>query len=117
MKTFKLLITIIILVVGFSASASPNLKKDKVKEKKEVTIHTKIVKLLSNSTIVVDEETVAQVSFIINCKGEIVVLSVDSDIFLIESFIKNRLNYSKIAENGENRNQIFNLPVKFLASR
>ena len=57
----------------------------------------------------------AQVRFTLNAEGEIVVLSVDTDFYEMESFVKNRLNYKKVDLDTVEEGKIYTIPVRVKA--
>ena len=64
-----------------------------------------IYEMLKQNQFNVDyKEMTAEVRFIVNEKGELVVLSVETSDEILEGFVKNRLNY-----------QIYELPVRITA--
>ena len=112
MKTIKLFIAVVILAISFTASANTN--PERVKLKDDITLTTKISKLLKNKVIEIKEETVVKVYFTINKEDEIVVLSVDSVLENLETYIKNRLNYTKVGLSKHENNQTYLVKVRFL---
>lgn len=59
-----------------------------------------------------NKETKAMVSFTINNKNEIVVISVDSKNELVEGFVKTRLNYKKLNNKSLLKGKIYKMPLK-----
>jgi hypothetical protein len=57
-----------------------------------------------------------EVLFTINSKSEIIVLSANSENKVIESFIKNKLNYKKVNYKSNKVGELFLLPVTFKKS-
>lgn len=73
------------------AAADAGLDKDK-----KLTISQEIGDLLKNADMELDYDVSANVTFMINEEGEIVVLTIDTSDLAIERFIKSRLNYKKL---------------------
>ena len=118
MRNLKSIIAIlaISLATTFSTTAT---EKDNDKESKKVTqeLRTEIVSFLG-STVQLDikKSSVAEISFMVNNKNEIVVISVDSKEREFQSIVKNKLNYKKIDVKGAKRGEIYRVPVKLKAS-
>lgn len=82
------------LVVLFSITAAmasnPGVKSDQ-------RLRDQIIEILETPSIEFENEIVqANIFFTLNQKGEIVILTIDSDNLLLESYIKSKLNYRKI---------------------
>ena len=82
----------------------------------EQKLNKEIGQLLDNPTFDVEEELTAYVTFTLNDKDEIVVLTVDSESNLVESFIKNRLNYKKVATKLNTGTRFYKVPVRLVAT-
>ncbi|MBJ6367158.1 hypothetical protein [Snuella sedimenti] len=114
MKTIKLVSVLAILVCANMGFAHTDPKKEKPKSE---SISNEIQSLLGRSSLVVEEDVLAKVYFTINLKNEIVVLTVDSDSFALEAFIKSNLNYSKIKTKGIKQGKRYVIPVKLEAHK
>lgn len=85
-----------------------NNEDDKRKEEVKV-LRTKIVQLLGNYT---SKETVkAEVTFMINRQGEIIVLSVEADNSDVEGYVKASLNYKSVEKKVAIRMKVYRLPL------
>ena len=82
----------------------------------EQKLKKEIGELLDKPTFNVEDELTAYVTFTLNDKDEIVVLTVDSDSSLVESFIKNRLNYKKVATKLNTGTKFYKVPVRLVAA-
>jgi hypothetical protein len=92
MKKLSVVLVAFVLLLGTSVTAADaSLDKDKT-----VTISQEIGDLLKDANIELDYDVNANVTFMINGEGEIVVLTVDTSDLSIERFIKSRLNYKKL---------------------
>ncbi len=60
------------------------------------------------------DELGAEVLFTVNNNREIIILSVDSDDHLIESYLKRKLNYKKVNHRPSKNGEIYLLPVKMV---
>ncbi len=110
----KLKMLVLVATIAFSsiltASTNPT-------EKSEPTSITKTVgELLKNPELQLNKEVNALVSFLINEKDEIVVLSVETDNKAVEDYIKNRLNYKKISKETISPFKALKIPVKITKS-
>jgi len=78
-------------------------------------LRNEIVKLLDAPQIeLTEEETLAQVRFIMNSKGEIVILSVVSNNDQVDTYIKRELNYKKIKNLSYTIGKVFVMPLKIM---
>ena len=110
MKTIKSIALALALLVGTAVYATnPVVKKIK---KNEAT--TEIAQMLEKPNFKLKEDTKAEVTLRINKEGELVVLDVETDNDLVESFIKSRLNYQKL-ENTLEQGKDYMLPVVITA--
>jgi hypothetical protein len=92
MKKLSVILVTLVLLLGTNLSAAEaGLDKNKT-----LTISEEIANLLTDADMVLDYDVNANVTFMINGEGEIVVLTVDTTDSSIESFIKSRLNYKKL---------------------
>ena len=112
MKKIVLVLLTFFLVVANGAAKNTNetpLKKE---------LRNEIEKLLTLPEFTFDAEImVATVEFMINKKGEIVVLSVESENADLENFIKNRLNYHSLKNYAAtNYSKFYSVPVKIVTS-
>ena len=60
------------------------------------------------------DEHGAAVLFTVNNNKEIIILSVDSDDDLLESYLKRKLNYKKVNHRPSKHGEIYLLPVKMV---
>ena len=60
-----------------------------------------------------NEELHAWVRITVNAENEIVVLSVTTDNEAIESLVKNRLNYHKLANSSLEEGKTYRVPIRF----
>ena len=60
----------------------------------------------------IDKSSTAQISFLINNKNEIVVISVESEIATFNKYAKNKLNYKKINLKNIKKGEVFRMPIK-----
>lgn len=110
MKNLKSIITVIAICLVTSLSAN---NTDNNPAKTNQKLRSEIVSILGSQVpLVLTNSTEAQVSFIVNEKNELVVISVDSESSEFNSFVKSKLNYKKINETGAKKGEIYKMPVK-----
>ena len=92
MKKLSVILVAFVLLLGTNVTAAnTGLNKEK-----KLTISQEIGDLLTDADMELDYDVSANVTFMINEEGEIVVLTVDTSDLSIERFIKSRLNYKKL---------------------
>lgn len=110
MKKVKLIlvaVAIMVSSVSFATNGNPTTTKKE--------LHNQIVSILGNKVEALAETNLeAEVSFTLNSKSEIVVLSVKSDNQKMENFVKNKLNYKKVAVKAVNEGKIYRVPLKIV---
>ncbi|WP_375239564.1 hypothetical protein [Aurantibacter sp.] len=111
MKTLKNVLVVLLLSVSMTVVANNGSTKG---GEKSSTVSQVISTLLKNPYFKVEETLKAKVSFMINSKNEIVVLSVDSQDEKLDAYIKRRLNYSKFEDSGLKKNVAYVLPVRII---
>lgn len=104
----KKLLFVFVFAVSLSTFASEE------KPVKNTDLRAGIAKLLSKATFSIDEDATAVVSFIINTKGEIIVLLVDSKNEYIGGYIKSRLNYHVVTKEANLKGKVYKMPVKII---
>lgn len=106
MKKLSVILVSLVLLLGTNLSAAEaGLDKDK-----KLTITEEIGDLLTDADMVLDYDVNANVTFMINGEGEIVVLTVDTTDESIERFIKSRLNYKKL-QNKLLKGEEYKVPI------
>lgn len=108
----KLNVMLLAAAFAISSVASASTKPTK----SETNFTSEIKELLENPSFKVEDEIEASVTFTLNNKGEIVVLSVDSDSNIVEGFIKSRLNYQKLEAKPTTGVKFYTMPVRVVAS-
>jgi hypothetical protein len=114
MRNLKLIIAIVGISIAstFSASATETNPVESTKQ-----LRSQIISILGKKvTLQIEKTGTAEISFLINNKNEIVVISVNSKLSSFNTFVKNKLNYKKIDTKGINRGEIYKMPIKILAS-
>ncbi|MCK8521109.1 hypothetical protein M0D21_06005 [Aquimarina sp. D1M17] len=106
----KLLILVFAIVLGTSQLFANNNPT----KSPEQQLRNQIALLLESPEIVVEQgELKAQIEFTLNSKGEVVVLSVNAEREIVESFVKSRLNYKKVDSDIANKgNRVFQITLK-----
>jgi len=76
-------------------------------------LREQIIELLESPKIEFDTEIIsANINFTLNQKGEIVILTIDTNNPVLERYIKNKLNYKKIFLNGLTTGKEFQIIFK-----
>ncbi len=76
------------------------------------TLSGHIARLLDDNSFVAEQDMTATVRFTLNSKNEIVVLSVDTDDQVLESFVKSRMNYEKVNLPNVKKGRYYMVPVR-----
>lgn len=112
MKSIKLVLVIVSVMLSTIAFANTNPTEDKVKM---TVISKEIAKLLENPSFALERNASVTVKFTVNKKNEIIVLSVESENNedTIEEYIKARLNYKRLTNNI--KSEVYTLPIKMVS--
>ncbi|MBW1297498.1 hypothetical protein [Aquimarina litoralis] len=107
---------LIVLAVAILTSTQIFANDKKAEETNEQKLRSEIALLLKRPEIKLDtDEIKANIEFIVNTNGEIVILTVDSEKEAIEEYVKFRLNYKKVGDNiNKTGNKVFKLKLKVL---
>ncbi|WP_378178962.1 hypothetical protein [Aquimarina sp. SS2-1] len=107
---------LIVLAVAILASTQIFANDKNTDETNEQKLRSEIALLLDKPQIELDSDEIkANIEFILNGKGEIVILTVDSEKEAVESYVKSRLNYKKVNSNIiKTGNKVFKLKLKVL---
>lgn len=113
MRNLKSIIAIIAISLATTFSATATEKEPtKVTEK----LRTEIISMLGSTVqLELKNTTSAEISFMVNNKNELVVVSVDSNVSEFQSIVKTKLNYKKLAFKGAKKGEIYKVPVKIKA--
>jgi len=108
----KLIVLLVVVFASTQIFANDKNTKETNKEK----LRSEIAVLLEKPQIKLERNEInASIEFILNAKGEIVILSVDSDKEAIDDYVKTRLNYKKVdADITRTGNKVFKLKLKVL---
>lgn len=104
---------ILTLVFALITSFSFANEKENVKETKQ-QLREKIGGLLGNYQQLIKNDTDATIKFVINRQGQIVVLSVDTNVGNLDTYIKSKLNYKKTDIKNVKFFETYTVPVKFI---
>lgn len=111
MKNLKTVTVAMALFATMSAFATKGKKVTK-----ENNLSGQIYEMLKDNQFNVDyDELTAEVRFIVNDKGELVVLSVETKDDKLEGFVKNRLNYQKVQLDNVAPGRVYEIPVRITA--
>ena len=109
MKRLRLLVLALGLIVSGSVLATnPSTLTAKSESSKEIK------KLLKNPEFLVEKDMEANVLFTLNEENEIIVLSVETDHELVETFVMSRLSFQELDAQLEQGKQYI-VPVKIRA--
>ena len=103
-----------VLFFVFAMSATMTFANNDIDKRKKqgTSLRTEIVKLLGNYKV--EQTETAEVSFMINRKGEIIVLSVESQNEDLENYVKAALNYHSVKKTVAKRMKVYKLPLKMV---
>jgi hypothetical protein len=109
MRNLKSIIAI--LAISLSTVFSANATETNSSKTKE--LRAEIVSILGNTiSLEIKKTSTAEISFMINNKNEIVIISVNSKINKLNSIIKRKLNYKKVDVKGTKKGEIYKMPLK-----
>ena len=109
MKNLKLFIAIVAISVSSVMSVSANTEPTEAKK----NLRAQIVTLLGNHSYDLDNQTLtAEISVMLNNKGELIVISVESDDDQVQSFVKSRLNYKKVSVKEIKKGTVYRISLK-----
>lgn len=104
----NLVVFLFVAFISISTFANNTNPKESIKS----TIRTEIVKLLGKVNFQLEETIETTVEFLINRKGQIIVLTVNSSNKMVDSFVKNRLNYKVVASSNTFIGKTYRMPLK-----
>ncbi|MGG8497380.1 hypothetical protein ACQY1Q_13270 [Tenacibaculum sp. TC6] len=107
MRKFVLFVFIAMINVSLFAANENPLKEE---------IRTNIVKLLGKANFKVEEEFKTTVDFLVNKKGQVVILNIDCNSPVVCEYIKSKLNYKKVYNNSNQSIQVYKMPLRILKS-
>ncbi|OIQ40578.1 MAG: hypothetical protein BM563_02550 [Bacteroidetes bacterium MedPE-SWsnd-G1] len=110
MKNLKVFISTIALTlfVGSVTFASSTTKTNQKQQ-----LRSELVRLLGDLEGVEEETDIsANISFLVNEKNEVVVISVNSKNYQVREIIKGKLNYRTVKASGIKRGEIYIVPLK-----
>ncbi len=109
MKKVKVMLVATALLIGSLASAATVTNPVN-----DPATSAEIGELLKDPGFEVNNELTAMVTFMINDDQELVVLSVDTDNYDLERFVKSRLNYKKVDTSLE-EGKAYMVPVRVIS--
>ncbi|WP_158973712.1 hypothetical protein [Cellulophaga sp. L1A9] len=108
MKKLSLVFVSALLLLTGSVLANDKKKSEEPKN----NLSTQIATLLSNSSLIVEDDLTANVLFTLNEDREIVVLSVTTNSKAVEQFVKAKLNYQKVSLEDYREGRTYTVPVR-----
>ena len=113
MNNLKTIIAILAISIATTFSTTATEKEPSKITKK---LRTEIVSILGTKlSVELEADSTAEISFMINNKDEIVILTVDSEVAQLNSIIKNKLNYKKVQVKGTKKGEVYIIPLKINA--
>lgn len=100
---------LLVLAIAFTGALSATTNPDGLEPN---VLANEITALLKNPEFRIAKDLKANVTFMLNKKNEIVVISVDTESEQLESYIKTRLNYSKLKEGLVTITKTYKIPVR-----
>jgi hypothetical protein len=120
MRTLKTLLLAIAITTSSVLSAATDKNPKSTTPTKELKASNPMAKEvmhhLKKPRFTLEEDVLVYVKFALNDENEIVVLSVDSEDWEIDNYIKKRLNYKKIKAESKSGLKKFIIPVRINAS-
>lgn len=108
MRKLSLVFVAAMLLMTGNILANNSTKDDPFKN-----LSVQIGELLENTSFTNDDVNLtAQVRFTLNKQGEIVVLSVDTELEKLEYFVKARLNYKKVKIENFKEGEMYTIPIR-----
>lgn len=105
-------LTVILIATLFSFNAFANDVKP-VKETKS-ELRAEIVQLLGDIEFDLDKNLTGTVEFVINNRGELIIVNVDSKDTNVELYVKRQLNYKHISTKAVVKGRIYKMPLKIV---
>ncbi|CAL2058768.1 hypothetical protein [Tenacibaculum sp. 190524A05c] len=102
----------LVLLLAITLSTSIFANNERPAEVIKSELRTEIIKLLGKANIELNQDLTANVEFTINNKGEVIVLTVDTDSADVEAYVKNKLNYHVITNKFIVKGKVYSMPLK-----
>ena len=109
------LLKLVVLVLAFTFNGFAQAETKTYDGENPTAFSKEIKSLLGNHDFSLNQDLNAKVTFVVNNENELVVLSVETQDQILESFIKSRLNYKKIKANLKQGLE-YHLPVRIGAN-
>ncbi|WP_299678378.1 hypothetical protein [uncultured Tenacibaculum sp.] len=106
----KLVTLIVVTLINFSAFAN----NDKPVKAVKAELRTEIIKLLGKADFDYKRDINTSIEFTINNKGEIIVLTVNSDNTNVDAYVKNKLNYRVVTTEANVVGKTYKMPLTIL---
>jgi len=115
LKIQRLSLTVLAVVLFTVGNVFANDIKKTNPTVDELSLTQQIGVLLEKNTFDITKDLVADVRFVFNDSGEIVVLSVETANERLEGFVKGRLNYKKVKTNSPVVGKTYTVSVRITA--
>lgn len=109
-KLLVFVFTVMMTVSSFANDVNPTTSKEDVKKE----IRTKIVELLGAVDFSFDKNLTTTVDLMINRKGQVVVLDVNSENPNVVNYVTRKLNYKTIVKNLNKSVKIYKMPLRII---
>tara|TARA_R110002072_G_scaffold72613_20_gene173506 strand:+ start:3294 stop:3647 length:354 start_codon:yes stop_codon:yes gene_type:complete len=110
----KLKLTIAVIALCFSTLAATATETKTLPSKSSKNLRSKIIKLLGNEApnyLTEGNDVKAELSFMLNNKNQIILVTIDSKSDLVEGYVKSKLNYQKVSVKGLKSGEIYRVPL------
>ncbi len=105
----------LVLVAAMLLSAGNLVAKEVKPVDPDKSLSAQISQRLNDTSFTQNEMKVtAQIRFTLNNKGQIVVLTVDTEDPVVERFVKYRLNYYKVELDVYTEGKIYTIPIRIV---
>ncbi len=108
-------ISLVVVAAAMFAVGSVSANNNPTPSSSKSELASQIHKMLKNNKFIVDDDLTADVRFMINGDGEIVVISVETTNEQLEGFVKGRLNYKKVDTESVVEGKTYIVPVRITA--
>ncbi len=108
-------ISLVVVAAAMFAVGSVSANNNPTPSSSKSELASQIHKMLSDNNFAIGDDLTADVRFMVNSDGEIVVISVDTTNNELEGFVKGRLNYKKVKSDGAVTGKTYTVPVRITA--
>lgn len=106
----KLVVFLVVALMSVSTFADNTKPTSEIKSE----LRSEIVKLLGKVDFEFNNNLETSVEFFINNKGEVVVLTVNSNNTNVSNYVKNKLNYRVVTKKSSVKGKVYKMPLKIV---